>query len=114
MYAKKDMIYSSTMGLVSVKDVTKFSPDRRTPMMYYVLRSYYDKEKTAYIPVEEHEVELRDLIDSAQAQSELDELSKASLGEPTSDVMKRIGEIAYVLGKNVEDITTAIFGETDE
>ena len=56
VYAKKDIIYSSTMGLCIVSDITKLSADKNlTPVPYYVLKSYYDKTHVAYIPVEKHE-----------------------------------------------------------
>lgn len=124
MYTKKDIIYSSTMGLVLVKDVTRLSPDRSAPVLYYVLRSFYDKEKTAYIPVENHEVELRDLISKEDAEKlkttilerinnkELDVKEYLSEDEDIlnaiTDVDPMLGEVSYVLEMSPAELVKAL------
>ncbi len=106
VYAKKDIIYSSTMGLCIVSDITKLSADKNmTPVPYYVLKSYYDKTHVAYIPVEKHEVELRPVIDEETARAECEELKKAYKSDngyiPDE---QRVGEIAYVMKLKPEEL----------
>lgn len=67
MFQKKDYIYSETMGVCLVADVTNLAPKKGTAVSYYVLKSVYQKDKVAYIPVENHTVELRELITPEQA-----------------------------------------------
>ena len=67
MFQKKDYIYSESMGVCLVADVTNLAPKKGTAVSYYVLKSVYQKDKTAYIPVENHTVELRELITEEQA-----------------------------------------------
>lgn len=105
-YSKKDIIYSSTMGLCIVSDITKLSADKNmTPMPYYVLKSYYDKTHVAYIPVEKHEVELRPLIDEETALAECEELKEAYKTDDgyVPDEL-RVGEIAYVMKLTPEEL----------
>ncbi len=106
VYAKKDIIYSSTMGLCIVSDITKLSADKNmTPVPYYVLKSYYDKTHVAYIPVEKHEVELRPVIDEETARAECEELKKAYKTDNgyIPDEL-RVGEIAYVMKLKPEEL----------
>ncbi|MBQ8945825.1 MAG: hypothetical protein IJ058_03330 [Lachnospiraceae bacterium] len=97
VFEKKDIIYSSTMGLCVVSDVTKLAADKSTPIPYYVLRSYYDRSRVAYIPVEDHEVELRDVISEAEAVKKFESIKTAYAGDPDykPDALE-VGEIAYV------------------
>lgn len=67
MFQKKDYIYSETMGVCLVADVTNLAPKKGTAVSYYVLKSVYQKDKVAYIPVENHSVELRELITPDEA-----------------------------------------------
>lgn len=62
MFQKKDYIYSESMGVCLVADVTNLAPKKGNAVSYYVLKSVYQKDKVAYIPVENHTVELRELI----------------------------------------------------
>ena len=106
LYQKKDIIFSSTMGLCVVADVTKLSADKNTPPIpYYVLKSYYDKSHVAYIPVEGHEVELRVPITEAEAVREFEALKGAYEAdrEYKPDMLK-VGELAYVYRKSIEEL----------
>ena len=106
VYAKKDIIYSSTMGLCIVSDITKLSADKNmTPVPYYVLKSYYDKSHVAYIPVEKHEVELRPIIDEEAARAECEGLKEAYKTDDgyVPDEL-RVGEIAYVMKLKPEEL----------
>ncbi|MBQ8527505.1 MAG: CarD family transcriptional regulator [Lachnospiraceae bacterium] len=67
MFQKKDYIYSESMGVCKVADITSLAPKKGSAVSYYVLRSVYQKDKTAYIPVENHTVGLRELITPERA-----------------------------------------------
>ena len=71
MFEKKTYIYSENMGVCYVEDVTKLITARKKEVMYYVLRPVYRQGKTAYIPVENHSVGLRELCDPDKAKEEL-------------------------------------------
>lgn len=73
MFQKKDYIYSETMGVCRVEDVTNLSPKKGNAVSYYVLRSVYQKDKVAYIPAENHSVVLRQLISPEEAEKLWDE-----------------------------------------
>ncbi len=122
MFQKKDYIYSESMGVCLVADVTNLAPKKGTAVSYYVLKSVYQKDKVAYIPVENHAVELRALITKEQAQalteewqkSEDEELKKQlesfadfelqfkmadTLSKETRDLLYRKGEVEFVLNR---------------
>lgn len=71
IFEKKSYLYSENMGVCRVEDVTRLVTARKQEVLYYVLRSVYRKDKTAYIPVEGHTVELRELISPEDAEKEL-------------------------------------------
>ena len=105
-YNKKDIIYSSTMGVCIVSDVTRLSADKNTPPVpYYVLKSYYDRAHVAYIPVENHEVELRKLIDEKSAEEAFESLKEEYEKDPDHipDVLM-LGELAYVMKISPDDL----------
>lgn len=84
MFQKKDYIYSESMGVCLVADVTNLAPKKGNAVSYYVLKSVYQKDKVAYIPVENHTVELRQLITP-------DEAREISTGwqSPENDKLRR-------------------------
>lgn len=92
MFQKKDIIFSETLGVCRIDEITKLVDKRGENIMYYGLKSLADG-KTAYIPVENHSVVLRELIDKNTAE----ELRKNGF-----DDRKAIEkyEIEYVLGGN--------------
>ena len=67
MFEKKKIIYSETLGVCRVDDITKLTQKKGETIAYYVLRSMENKDKVAYIPVERHKVNLRDLINYEEA-----------------------------------------------
>jgi RNA polymerase-interacting CarD/CdnL/TRCF family regulator len=67
MFQKKDIIYSETLGVCKVEEITKLTQKNGDTVMYYGLRSLKEG-KTAYIPVENHSVVLRELIDGKTAE----------------------------------------------
>ncbi len=94
------------MGVCVVSDITKLAADKNTvPVPYYVLKSYYDKTHVAYIPVEEHEVELRELIDTDAAQTEFEGMKSEYEADPEyiPDEL-RVGELAYIMKLSPEDL----------
>ncbi len=82
MFEKKQIIYSETMGLCQVDNIVSLSATRgEAGVPYYVLRSLTDKTKVSYIPVEHHQVVLRELFSREEAQAMLgaEELEKNEL-----------------------------------
>lgn len=73
MFQKKDYIFNESVGVCVVSDIVKLSTTKGNPMLYYVLRSVKNKEKVAYIPVEHHQVILRDLIEPDMAEEKLNQ-----------------------------------------
>lgn len=67
-FEKKEIIFSESLGVCRVDDVVRLSQKKGEGILYYVLRSVSDKGKVAYIPVEKHAVQLRNLIDRETAQ----------------------------------------------
>ena len=67
MFQKKDIIYSETLGVCKGEEITKLTQKNGDTVMYYGLRSLKEG-KTAYIPVENHSVVLRELIDGKTAE----------------------------------------------
>lgn len=76
MFQKKDYIFNERVGVCIVADIVKLSTTTGNPMLYYVLRSVKNKEKVAYIPVENHQVILRDLIEPDMAEQKLNQKDK--------------------------------------
>ena len=71
MFEKKQYIYSDTMGVCKVADIVKLSAKKEAGegVYYYHLKSVSGKVQDAYIPVEHHEVLLRELISADEAES---------------------------------------------
>lgn len=73
MFQKKEYIFSETLGVCRVEDVNRLSANKGDGTNYYLLRSVYDREKIAYIPVEHHSVQLRCLCDKERAEQMTEE-----------------------------------------
>lgn len=68
MFQKKQMIYSSTQGVCQVDNIVNLSAGRGArSLQYYVLKPVSDPDRMSYIPVENHQVELRDLFSKEEA-----------------------------------------------
>lgn len=93
MFQKKEIIYSETLGVCSVDDIVKLADNKKDTYYYYLLRSVYDKAKKAYIPVENHTVQLRALITKEEALC----LQKEEDFDKKSEQIK--GEVRYVIEK---------------
>lgn len=121
MFQKKDYIYSETMGVCRVADITNLAPKKGTAVPYYVLKSVYQKDKVAYIPVENHIVELRELISPEQAQALSEEWKGAeekgladfemqykmadTLPKETRELLYKKGEVDFVLKREEIEIS---------
>ena len=90
MFEKKEIIFSETLGVCQVAELTKLSAKNGEQVLYYGLRSVSDKKKVSYIPVEHHQVQLRPLISLEEARK----LSGASQDELNE--FQRM-EVEYVL-----------------
>jgi hypothetical protein len=90
-FQKKEIIFSETLGVCIVEDIVKLSDNRKETYDYYLLKSVFDKSKKAYIPKENHSVQLRNLItyDKAKALFEDEDFKNQK------DTIK--GEVKYVL-----------------
>lgn len=68
MFEKKQVIYSETLGVCRVDNIVSLSAKRGEPgVSYYVLGSVFDKAKVSYIPVDNHQVKLRELFTEEEA-----------------------------------------------
>lgn len=66
MFQKKQKIYSETQGVCIVENIVQLPAGRGNTLPYYVLRSIHD-EKVSYIPVNNHQVFLRELFTEEEA-----------------------------------------------
>ena len=62
MFTKKQMIHSETLGICRVEDIVKLTSKAGDVTPFYMLRAV-EGGKVAYIPVEGHEVKLRELTE---------------------------------------------------
>jgi hypothetical protein len=70
MFEKKQIIYSETQGVCQVDNIVSLSAVRgEKGVPYYVLRSVFDSSKVSYIPVDNHQVKLRELFTREEAQA---------------------------------------------
>lgn len=98
MFQKKEYIFSESLGVCRVDDIAKLSSKNEEQRLYYVLKPEFDRTKTSYIPMEGHKVLLRELISKERAE----ELLKQGLPDIEQDA--ELGEIAYVLGRSLEEL----------
>ena len=66
MFQKKQKIYSETQGVCIVENVVQLPAGNGQTLPYYVLKSIVD-EKVSYIPVNNHQVALRELFTEEEA-----------------------------------------------
>jgi hypothetical protein len=69
MFQKKQYIYSGTLGVCLVENITQLSAGKEGQVAYYVLRPVFAKEEVSYIPVENHRMELRELFTEEEARA---------------------------------------------
>lgn len=66
MFSKKQLIHSETLGICRVADIVKLTSKSGEVSSYYMLKAEVGG-KVAYIPVENHEVKLRELTEEEKA-----------------------------------------------
>lgn len=93
MFCKKDIIFSSGIGVCTVAGIVNLSVNKNLPVQYYQLASVFDRKKVSYIPVKEHQVQLRPLITAEEAEE------KKKMKELP---LKELQEVEYVL-KSTEE-----------
>ena len=74
MFQKKQIIYSETIGVCQVDNIIQLSAKKGEGVPYYVLKSVMDSSKIAYIPVDNHQVVLRELFTREEAENLKDTL----------------------------------------
>jgi len=67
MFQKKQKIYSETQGVCIVENIVQLPTGKNQKIPYYVLKSVFDASNVAYIPVEHHQVALRELFSIEEA-----------------------------------------------
>jgi len=68
MFQKKQKIYSETQGICIVENIVQLPAGKGQTLPYYVLKSLMD-EKVSYIPVNNHQVVLRELFTEEEARA---------------------------------------------
>lgn len=68
MFQKKQKIFSETQGVCIVENIVQLPAGKGETLPYYVLKSIFDG-KTSYIPVNNHQVNLRELFTKEEAAS---------------------------------------------
>lgn len=85
MFDKKEIIFSETLGVCKVAELTKLAAKNGEQILYYGLQSLYDNNRVSYIPVEHHQVQLRPLLSYEEAKAlskdmtDLDEFQKREI-----------------------------------
>lgn len=92
MFQKKQIIYSETLGVCQVENIVQLSVSKESPAVaYYVLKPLIGREKVSYIPVEHHQVVLRELFSYKEAE----ELKNTELYKKDDKIKAAVD---YVLG----------------
>lgn len=101
-FQKKQVIFASGIGVCRVDNIVSLKERSGQTRDYYVLRSVYDQGRTAYIPVEGHRAQLRDLISEKEARKRLNEI-RVNGDKPPEDE-RETGELAWVLGIKIQEL----------
>ena len=88
---KNEIIFSDTLGVCQVAEVSNLTTKKGDSLLYYRLQSVFNKDKFSYIPAHGHQMKLRDIIYVDDA-----EKMKSSEGFLKLSVIER-QEIEYVL-----------------
>lgn len=67
MFQKKQYIYSETQGLCRVENIVQLRRGKGREIPYYVLKPVYEDAQVSYIPVHNHQVQLRELFSEEEA-----------------------------------------------
>lgn len=88
MFEKKSYIFSEALGVCLVKDIASLDMGNGEKKPYYVLHPLSGKAKVSYIPVEGHQMKLRELISVEEAKERVEADPKASENEEIAFVIK--------------------------
>ncbi len=104
MFQKKQVIYSETQGVCIVDNIVQLPAGKGETLPYYVLKSVFDTSKVSYIPVNNHQVNLREIFTEDEAR----ELSK----NPELEKDEKLkAAVEYVLQqKGDSHVTTTVTG----
>lgn len=69
MFQKKQYIYSETLGVCLVENIVHLTAGKEDPVAYYLLRPVFAKAEASYIPVENHQVVLREMFSEEEARA---------------------------------------------
>ena len=102
MYQKKDYVYVESLGVCRVEEVTSLAEKDGTSILYYGVRSMRNQGTTAYYPVEDHKVEIRNLISLEEAMKIVEEYEKEKEAEVTTEenrtpVSDKVYEAKFVI-----------------
>ena len=64
---KNEIAFSDTLGVCQVTEVSNLTTKKGDSILYYRLQSVFNKDKFAYIPVQGHQMKLRDIISVEEA-----------------------------------------------
>lgn len=97
MFQKKQLIYSETLGVCQVENIVGLSTTKGgEAISYYVLKPLFNEEKVSYIPVENHQVALRELFTEEEAR----ELMNSEEAMKDANLKQAV---AYVLHLELEE-----------
>lgn len=98
MFQKKDLVFSSSLGVCVVQKVVKLTTEKNSTdgVPYYVMRALTGEGKTSYIPVEHHQVALRPVLSAEEAVKKV--LTAGVL------TVQEIEEITYVLSRQEKQL----------
>lgn len=102
MFEKNQVIYSEGIGVCKVADTPMLSTGKKEGVRYYLLRSLQDQKRTSYIPVDHHNVTLRELISPEQAREMERVYAKKDEEEDRLPAHRRF-EVEYVLSHSEQD-----------
>ena len=88
---KNEIIFSDTLGVCQVAEVSNLTTKKGDSLLYYRLQSVFNKDKFSYIPAHGHQMKLREIIS-------VDDAEKMQLNEDFLRLSAiRQQEIEYVL-----------------
>lgn len=64
---KNEIVFSDTLGVCQVTEVSNLTTKKGDSLLYYRLQSVFNKDKFSYIPAQGHQMKLRDIISVGDA-----------------------------------------------
>ena len=93
MLKKNEIVFSDTLGVCQVTEISNLTTKKGDSILYYRLQSIFNKDKFAYIPAQGHQMKLRDIISTEEAKKLKTNKDFANLS------LNQQKEIEYVLSK---------------